>query len=107
MVSVSRSDAPQGNIEEYIADLWCELIGVEKVSRHASFFELGGHSLMATQMMARIRDEYAIEVPYEALFEEPTVAAMSALVQARLWASRGASATVSSETGTAREEGVL
>lgn len=105
--SVSRGDAPQGNIEEFIANLWCELIGVEKVSRHDNFFELGGHSLMATQMMAQLREHYAIEVPFEALFEEPTVAAMSALVQARLWAIRGASATVSSQKGTAREEGVL
>lgn len=104
---LTREDLPVGAIEERIAQLWQELIGVEQVSRSANFFELGGHSLMATQMAARLRDEYAVEVPLEALFEEPTVAAMSALVQARLWAIRGTGATAQGGLGAAREEGVL
>jgi len=103
----SRGEPPQDSIEEDIARLWCELIGVETVSRNDNFFELGGHSLMATQLAARLRDHFAVDVPLEALFEEPTVVAMSALVQARLWAIRGTGAPAQGGPGAAREEGVL
>ncbi|MCG8463787.1 MAG: SDR family NAD(P)-dependent oxidoreductase [Xanthomonadales bacterium] len=103
----SRGEPPQDSIEEDIAQLWCALIGVETVSRNDNFFELGGHSLMATQLAAKLRDHFAVDVPLEALFEEPTVVAMSALVQARLWAIRGTGAPAQGGPGAAREEGVL
>lgn len=48
-------EAPQGELEELLADVWQALLQVEKVGRHDNFFELGGHSLMIVQMMDRLR----------------------------------------------------
>ncbi|MER9852331.1 amino acid adenylation domain-containing protein, partial [Mesorhizobium sp. M0106] len=48
-------EAPQGEIETALAQIWTELLGVERVGRHDHFFELGGHSLLAVQLMERLR----------------------------------------------------
>lgn len=53
---VSRHyEAPQGKAEEVLADIWQELLRVERVGRQDNFFELGGHSLLIVQMMERLR----------------------------------------------------
>ncbi|KTT64436.1 AMP-binding enzyme, partial [Sphingomonas sanguinis] len=48
-------EAPQGPVEEALAAIWSELLGVEQVSRHDNFFELGGHSLLAIRLLSRVR----------------------------------------------------
>ena len=50
-------EAPVGQVEETLAALWQELLGVERVGRHDNFFELGGHSLLAVSLMERMRRE--------------------------------------------------
>jgi hypothetical protein len=53
---VSRAyEAPLGEVEEAIAQVWQELLGLERVGRHDQFFELGGHSLLAIQVVSRLR----------------------------------------------------
>jgi len=71
----------QGPVEEMLAGLWAEMLGVERVGPRESFFDLGGHSLLATQLIARARDLFGIEVPLRRLLEEPTVAGMAAALQ--------------------------
>jgi acyl carrier protein len=66
--------APQGPVEELVAGLWRELLGVGAVARDDNFFTLGGHSLLATQFISRLREQLAIEVPLMSLFEDPTPA---------------------------------
>ena len=74
--------APRNEIEEYLASLWAELLGVERVGIYDNFFALGGHSLLATQLIARVRDEFQVELPLRQLFESPTIANVSvAIVQ--------------------------
>jgi amino acid adenylation domain-containing protein len=65
--------APRTDSEARMARLWASLLGLEKVGVKTSFFELGGHSLLATQCVARIRDEFGVDVPVKALFTAPTI----------------------------------
>ncbi|WP_248764477.1 MULTISPECIES: phosphopantetheine-binding protein, partial [unclassified Pseudomonas] len=53
---ISREyEAPQGEAETVLAQLWAELLKVERVGRHDNFFELGGHSLLAVTLIERMR----------------------------------------------------
>ena len=67
-------------VELVIADAWRELLGVEEVLREDDFFALGGHSLAAIRLFARIRKQFAVDLPLATLFETPTLAALAALV---------------------------
>jgi thioesterase domain-containing protein/acyl carrier protein len=74
------SVAPRTATEERLARLWSELLGVDRVDVTESFFDLGGHSLLAVRLVARIEDELGIRLPVIALFREPTVERLSALL---------------------------
>ena len=65
--------SPQTVEEEALAKIWAEVLGLEKVSTTDNFFFLGGHSLVATRLIARIRDVFAVELPVSVLFEAPTL----------------------------------
>jgi len=69
--------APRNHIEEVIANIWAEALGVERVSVESNFFELGGHSLLATQIVARLREAFRTELLLRSLFESPTIAGMA------------------------------
>jgi amino acid adenylation domain-containing protein len=68
---------PRTPDEQLIAEIWAEVLGLERVGIHDNFFELGGHSLLATQAISRLREAFQIEVPLRSLFESPTVASLS------------------------------
>ena len=73
--------APSTPVEEALATLWQELLGLERVGVHDHFFELGGHSLLVTRLVARLRDRLGIEVSARAVFEAPTVAGLASAVE--------------------------
>jgi amino acid adenylation domain-containing protein len=74
------STAATTDIEQAIAAVWQDVLKRTELSVHDNFFDLGGHSLLATRIVARIRDELAIDLPLRALFEHPTIARLSASI---------------------------
>ncbi|WP_245472434.1 non-ribosomal peptide synthetase [Rhizobium jaguaris] len=66
-------EAPQGEIETTLAEIWTELLGVERVGRHDNFFELGGHSLLAVRLLSRLSQAFGVELPLRTLFAKPVL----------------------------------
>ena len=73
--------APQNEREAQLAKMFQALLHVERVGVNDNFFELGGHSLKATELMAHVTDAFGVELPLARLFEEPTVAGLSRLIE--------------------------
>jgi acyl-coenzyme A synthetase/AMP-(fatty) acid ligase/acyl carrier protein len=72
---------PRTPVERDVAGILAPLLGVERVSVEGNFFLLGGHSLLGTQLIARLRDHFDIELSLRALFEAPTVAGIATEVE--------------------------
>jgi len=73
--------APQNELEKTIAALWCDLLGLDRVGTKDNFFDLGGHSLLATQLISRLRASFSLDIPVRALFENPTIAELGAVIK--------------------------
>ncbi|MFB7600638.1 amino acid adenylation domain-containing protein [Streptomyces sp. NPDC056160] len=74
--------APRDVVEEVVAQVWCAVLGVDRVGVHDDFFELGGHSLLVVQVAARIRKLLGVEVPLRELFDAPTIGQLASRVRA-------------------------
>ncbi len=79
--------APRGPVEEAVAAVYADVLGVGRVGAHDSFFDLGGHSLLATQAVSRLGHRLGVEPSLRELFETPDVAGLAALLRTRLGAS--------------------
>jgi amino acid adenylation domain-containing protein/thioester reductase-like protein len=69
--------APRNAVEETVAGIWREALGLERVSVDANFFDLGGHSLLVMRVISRLREAFHVEAPARLLFEAPTVAGVA------------------------------
>jgi acyl carrier protein len=78
---LERAVAPRTPTEARLADLWAQVLKLERVSIHDNFFALGGHSLLATQLLAHISETFQVSLPLRSLFETPTVAGFALLVE--------------------------
>lgn len=82
--------APRTPIEEQVAEIWAEVLGLEHVGVFQDFFKSGGHSIRAMQVISRLRDLYDIDLPLHTLFDSPTVAGLALQVtQALLGSEEG------------------
>ncbi len=78
--------APRTPIEERLAAMLALLLDLDRVGVEDNFFLLGGHSLLGTQLIARVRDAFAVELSLRTLFDAPTVSKLSAQIEALLLA---------------------
>ncbi len=74
--------APRTATEDLVAEIWAQLLDIERVGIHDNFFDLGGHSLLATQAISRMREAFQVEIPLRRLFEVPTVAGLAESIEA-------------------------
>jgi len=77
-------EPPRNAVEEILATIWVETLGVERVGIHDNFFELGGHSLLATRLQTRLRETFKVELPLRCMFEGPTIAQVAEQVEEAL-----------------------
>jgi acyl transferase domain-containing protein/acyl carrier protein len=74
--------APRTPVEQSVANIWQQLLGIERLGIHDNFFELGGHSLLATQVISQLRKSFPIELPLRSLFlEYSTIAKLAELIE--------------------------
>jgi iturin family lipopeptide synthetase A len=74
-------DPPQNPAEHAMAAIWADVLRLSDLRRDGNFFALGGHSLLAVQILARVRDNFGADLPFEAIFEAPTIAALTRRAQ--------------------------
>jgi acyl carrier protein len=97
--------APRGPVEEVLARVWAEVLGLKQVGVYDNFFELGGHSLLATQVLSRLRQMFQVELPMRSLFEAPTIAGLVEVIETIRWIARS-QATAAAATED-REQGEI
>jgi amino acid adenylation domain-containing protein len=71
--------APRTQVENLVAQIWCEILGIDSIGVDDNFFERGGHSLLAAQVAAKMRAVFERPVALRDIFETPTVAGLAAL----------------------------
>ncbi|MAE63391.1 MAG: non-ribosomal peptide synthetase [Phycisphaeraceae bacterium] len=70
--------APRTPLQSQLAEIWREVLGVERIGIEDNFFELGGHSILATRLVARMRRAFpSAELPLRLIFERPTIALLA------------------------------
>ena len=95
----------RNEIEHQIADIWAQVMNLDRVGIYDNFFGLGGYSLLAIQVIARLRQTLQIEIDLSSLFELPTVADLANRLENLRWAAQGRQMTQSDLTEY--EEGEL
>ncbi|HEX8183153.1 MAG TPA: condensation domain-containing protein, partial [Blastocatellia bacterium] len=78
-------------IEEMIAGVWKEVLGLKQVAINENFFDLGGHSLLATRLISRLRQVFNVDLTLPLLFEAPTVEGLAEEIESLMRAGHGTS----------------
>ena len=73
--------APRTPVEEALAGIWAEVLGLERAGIHDNFFEVGGYSLVAIRVISRINKAFHVDLPLPSFFESPTIAGLSQKIE--------------------------
>lgn len=76
--------APRTVLEELLAEVWQEVLKIDRIGIHDNFFELGGHSLSAIRVIASLRDKLDLDIPLRSIFEYPVIAQLTLDIVAQL-----------------------
>ena len=79
-----RLEVPGNPVEEVLASIWGETLGLERIGVNQDFFELGGHSLVAMQIVSRARQAFEVKLPIRSLFDSPTVAGLARVIESAM-----------------------
>ena len=71
---------PRTPVEEALAAIWTEVLGIDQTGIHDNFFDLGGSSLLATRIVSRVINRFRVQLPVQSLFDASTVADMAAVI---------------------------
>lgn len=75
---------PQTQMEKALADIWMELLQLDKISIHGNFFTMGGHSLLATRLVTLLTEKLSLQVTLQDIFSGPTIAQMAQLLEGQV-----------------------
>jgi acyl carrier protein len=80
-----RYVAPRTPVEEVLAEIWAEVLRLERVGVEDSFFDLGGHSLLIMRLLAKIQATFDVELSIRTVFSMPTLEAMAGEIERRIY----------------------
>ncbi|HYH79872.1 MAG TPA: amino acid adenylation domain-containing protein, partial [Longimicrobium sp.] len=80
-----RYVAPRTPVEEVLAEIWADVLRLERVGVHDSFFDLGGHSLLIIRLLADIQATFDLEISIRTVFSMPTLEAMAGEIERRIY----------------------
>jgi acyl carrier protein len=80
-----RYVAPRTAAEEVLAEIWMEVLNLERVGVHDNFFDLGGHSLLIMRLLAEIQATFNQEMSIRTVFSMPTLEAMAGEIERRIY----------------------
>jgi acyl carrier protein len=74
-------EPPRTSLEAELAEIWTDLLKLDRIGVWQNFFDLGGHSLLATRLAARIEEKFQVQLPLRELFESPTIAGLATAIE--------------------------
>jgi amino acid adenylation domain-containing protein len=81
--------APRTPLEEAVAEIWREVLAVDRVGVRDRFWDLGGHSLLASKVLARVHETFGVELPIQSMFEHPVIEDLTAAIGQELLTGSG------------------
>ncbi len=102
-VAPQRTETPpSGHLQELLAGVWKEVLGVEQIGANDDFFQLGGHSLLAARVASRLVGELGIDLPIETLFQSPRLSQLAQRLEEALRGRPAAAAPTVHRQGRSR-----
>jgi acyl carrier protein len=73
--------APRNETEQQLADIWMQLLKIEKAGIHDNFFDLGGHSLHALRMLSAVNRQFSVNISFQTIFSFRSIAELAGYIE--------------------------